>query len=157
MLTHRGTWVIEELPEGRKEIGCQWTYDIKYGPKGEVLRHKARLVAQGFYQILGLDFGDTFSPTVCLKSLKIILHFAASQGWAQAQDDATGAFLQSYLDCKIYMRQPPGFTDSTKCPVRLVCSLYGLKQAARLWNKFMAQRLKSIGYSQFHLDNTVFI
>jgi hypothetical protein len=37
MLIHQGTWVIEELPDGRKEIGCQWAYDIKYGQKGEVL------------------------------------------------------------------------------------------------------------------------
>ena len=63
LLTRRGTWVVENLPKGRKKIGCQWTYNLKYGPKGEILRHKARLVAQGFYQMPGLDYSDTFSPT----------------------------------------------------------------------------------------------
>jgi hypothetical protein len=37
LLTRRRTWVVVELPDERKEIGCQWTYDIKYRPKGEVL------------------------------------------------------------------------------------------------------------------------
>jgi Reverse transcriptase (RNA-dependent DNA polymerase) len=82
LLTQWETWVVEELPKGRKEICCQWTYDVKYGLSGKVLWYKAQLVTQGFYQVPGLDYGDTFSPTVCLELLKIILHFAASQEWA---------------------------------------------------------------------------
>ncbi|EMD35852.1 hypothetical protein CERSUDRAFT_27462, partial [Gelatoporia subvermispora B] len=52
-------------------------YAIKRGPDGEILRFKARLVAQGFSQIPGVDYNDTFSPTVRLDALHAILHLAA--------------------------------------------------------------------------------
>ena len=69
MLKEWGTWVTKDLPEGRKAIGCRWTYVIKTSPQGKILCYKARLVAQGFSQIPGIDFSDTFSPTVHLDSL----------------------------------------------------------------------------------------
>jgi len=74
LLTEQGTWVLEYLPEGRKAIGCQWTYVIKMGPDGTILRYKARLVAQG------IDFNDTFAPTIRLDTLRALLHLAAAHG-----------------------------------------------------------------------------
>jgi hypothetical protein len=41
LLKGRKTWRLEELPEGRKPIGCRWTYVLKYGPDGEISRYKA--------------------------------------------------------------------------------------------------------------------
>jgi hypothetical protein len=41
------TWELVDLPEGREPIGCKWVFDRKRDEKGEI-RHKARLVAQGF-------------------------------------------------------------------------------------------------------------
>ena len=64
LLIERGTWVLKDLPDGRKAIGCRWTFIIKLGPNGEILRFKACLVAQGFSQIIGIDFNDTIAPTI---------------------------------------------------------------------------------------------
>ena len=64
LLQKHGTWELVNRPKDRKVIGCQWTYVIKHGPNGEIVRYKARLVAQGFSQVPGLDYSDTFSPTV---------------------------------------------------------------------------------------------
>jgi len=149
MLKERGTWIAEDLPEGRKAIGCRWTYVIKTGPQGEILCYKARLVAQGFSQIPGINFSDTFLPTVHLDSLQAILHLAVAHGWAWGQDDVTGAFLHSDIgkDEVIYMKQPIGFEDGTGQPVCLQRGLYGLKQASRLWNKHMDSKLISVQYS----------
>jgi hypothetical protein len=157
MLKERGTWIVEELPQGRKAIGCRWTYTLKYGPDGEISRYKARLVAQGFSQIPGIDYDDTFSPTVRLDSIRILLHLSAAYGWFRGQDDVKGAFLHSDLDHIIYMRQPEGFNDGTGRPVRLLRSLYGLKQASREWNSYMKSELMSINFHQINSDNAVFV
>jgi hypothetical protein len=45
------------------------------------VRNKARLVAQGFSQIEGLDFGETFAPTACLEAIRILLAFVISKGF----------------------------------------------------------------------------
>ena len=69
LLKKCGTWKLVKKPKDQKIIGCRWTYVIRYGPNGEILRYKAYLVAQGYSQIPGLDFSDTYSPTVHLDSI----------------------------------------------------------------------------------------
>ena len=64
LLQKRGTWELVDRPKDCKVIGCQWTYVIKHGPNGEIVRYKACLVAQGFLQVPGLDYSNTFSPIV---------------------------------------------------------------------------------------------
>ena len=157
MLEERKTWVKEEIPKGRKEVGCRWVYLIKYDANGNIARFKARLVAQGFSQKPGVDFYDTFSPTAAQTVFNVLLHIAASLGWARGQDDVTGAFLHSDLDSVIYMRQPPGFEDGSNQSLRLVRSLYGLKQASHLWNKYMDSKLTTIGFKSIRSDPAVYV
>ena len=68
-LTRRNTWELVPLLKGRKAIGSRWTYVIKFGPDGTITRYKARLVAQGFSQVISIDFNDTFTPTVRLETI----------------------------------------------------------------------------------------
>ncbi|GBE80639.1 Retrovirus-related Pol polyprotein from transposon TNT 1-94 [Sparassis crispa] len=157
MLQRRGTWVLEDLPPGRKAIGNRWTYVIKRGPQGEILRYKARLVAQGFSQIPGIDFNDTFSPTVRLESLRAILHLTAAHGWHRGQDDVTGAFLHSKVDVIIYMQQPVGFDDGTGRVCRLLLSLYGLRQSSHLWNEYMDGQLSTISFHRLICDSAIYV
>ena len=86
LLIERGTWVLEDLPDRHKAIRCHWTFIIKLGPNGEILRFKACLVAQGFSQIIGIDFNDTFAPTIRWDTLWALLHLAVAHGWYHGQD-----------------------------------------------------------------------
>ena len=61
-LNSKGTWSLKPLPPGRKSIGTRWVYRRKTDADGNVIRHKARLVCQGFSQIPGIDFTHTYSP-----------------------------------------------------------------------------------------------
>ncbi|KAL1944894.1 hypothetical protein VTO73DRAFT_2514, partial [Trametes versicolor] len=55
---------MADLPPGRSPIGCRWVYRLKRDSEGRIIRYKARLVAQGFSQVPGLDYFETFAPVV---------------------------------------------------------------------------------------------
>jgi hypothetical protein len=96
------------------------------------VRNKARLVAQGFSQVEGLDFGKTFAPVAHLKAIRILLAFAASKGFKLYQMDVKSALLNGVIQEEVFVRQPPGF-ENHKYPNRvykLSKALYGLKQRA---------------------------
>jgi hypothetical protein len=103
------------------------------GAHGEIVRNKARLIAQGFSQVEGLDFGETFAPVAHLETIRILLAFTTSKGFKLYQMDVKSAFLNGVIHEEIYIRQPPGF-ENPKYPDRvyeLSKALYGLKQAPR--------------------------
>jgi hypothetical protein len=63
-LYRHNVFKLTDLPKGRKTIGCRWVFDVKSdGCK------KARLVAQGFSQVEGIDFNELFSPVVHFESV----------------------------------------------------------------------------------------
>lgn len=56
-----------------------------------VIRHKARLVAQGFIQE-GIDYDETFAPVVRLEAIKILLAFSCYKNVKLCQMDVKSAF-----------------------------------------------------------------
>jgi hypothetical protein len=117
------------------------------------VRKKARLVAQGYSQVEGLDFGETFAPVAHLEAIRILLIFAAFKGFKLYQTDVKSAFLN-----EIYVRQPPGF-GSLKYPDRLYNlskALYVLKQASRAWYDRLKIFLLEHGYVMESVDKILF-
>lgn len=55
------TWILVDLPHGVTPIGSKWVYKIKRKADRSIERYKARLVAEGYNQIEGIDYFDTFS------------------------------------------------------------------------------------------------
>jgi hypothetical protein len=122
------------------------------------VRNKARLVAQGYSQVEGLDFGETFASVARLEAIRILLAFAASKGFKLYQMDVKSAFLNGVIQEEVYVRQPPGF-ESPKYPDRvykLSKALYGLKQASRAWYARLKTFLLEHGYVLGSVDKTLF-
>jgi hypothetical protein len=116
---------LVDPPPGCKAIGTKWVWKNKEGEKGEVVRNKSRLVAQGFSQKEGIDYEETFAL--------VALAFSVAKGFKLHQMDVKSAFLNGVLEEEVYVRQPPEF-ESDKYPHRvykLRKALYGLKQAPR--------------------------
>lgn len=148
MSAHRTnhTWDLVDLPQGRRAIGCRWVFNIKDSASPPI--YKARLVAQGFRQVQGLDYQETFSPVIRYESIRLLFATAAEFHLGIHQMDVTTAFLNGDLDEEIYMNQPDGYVDSS-CPdkvCRLVKSLYGLKQAPLCWNTKINSVLETAGF-----------
>jgi hypothetical protein len=99
-------------------IGTKWVFKNKQGEDGEVVRNKARFVAQGYSRMEGLDFREIFAPVAHLETIRILLAFAASKGFKLYQMDVKNAFLNSVIQEEVFVRQPPGF-ESPKYPNRV--------------------------------------
>ena len=88
---------------------------------------------QGFTQIEGIDYNDTFSPSSSEDSLRIVMTLIAHYDLELHQMDIKTAFLNGDLHEDVYMAQPEGFVVEGKEHMccRLKKSIYGLKQASR--------------------------
>jgi hypothetical protein len=79
------------------------------------------------------------APTTQLESFRSILHIAVTLGWDLQQFDIKTTFLHSVLleYETMFMEQPPGFTEPGKedWVMKLMKSIYSMKQASRIWNK----------------------
>jgi hypothetical protein len=42
-------------------MSCKWIFKIKYNANSSMAMHKGHLVVQGFTQIEGIEFNETFS------------------------------------------------------------------------------------------------
>jgi hypothetical protein len=74
-------WTLVEAPRDVNVIGTKWVLKNKQRQDGEIVRKKARLVAQGFSQMEGLDFGEIFALVARLEAIMILLAFAAYKGF----------------------------------------------------------------------------
>jgi hypothetical protein len=50
------------IPHKVHPVGFKWVFTRKRNENNEVVRYKARLVAQGFTQRPGIDYNETYSP-----------------------------------------------------------------------------------------------
>ena len=152
-------WSLVKLPEGKKAIGSKWIFKQKRDADGNVERFKARLVAQGYNQIYGVDYDETFSPVVRFESIRAVIALAARHNVELQQMDVKTAFLNGELQETIYMKQPDGFVK--KGEEELVCllhrSIYGLKQSARCWNFELDKQMKSLGFTQSDTDPCIYV
>jgi len=114
-------------------IGTKWVFRNKQDQDGVVVRNKARLVAQGYTQVEGHDFRETYAPIAILEAIRILLAYACAHNIKFYQMDVKSAFLNGYINELVYVEQPPGFEDDKKLNhvYKLKKALYGLKQAPR--------------------------
>lgn len=156
-----GTWkLIKPLPSVNI-IGSKWTYKAKKDASGTIVCKKARLVAQGFSQVPGVDYFDMFAPVACLTSIHTVLALAACLDMEAHQIDIKGAYLYGTLNTNkvIYMQQPTGFV-SKEYPnwvCQLVKTLYSLKQSGRRWyQKLVEIIIGHLKFTQCDVDQAVF-
>ena len=154
-LIENETYELVPLPKGKKTVGGRWVYNVKDGPDDSEV-FKARFVAKGFTQIHGMDYFETFSPTVKMTSIRAFMQIAAEFDLSISQMDVKTAFLNAPIDCEIYVQQPKGYEKPGGLVCRLKKSLYGLKQSGRLWNHTLHEFFNSNELTQSRVDPCVY-
>ena len=135
-------WELVPRPtEDHNVIGTKWIFKNKQDTNGVVVRNKTRLVAQGYSQVEGIDYGETFAPVALLESIRMLLAYASHHDFKLQQMDVKSAFLNGPLNELVYVKQSPGFEDP-KFPnhvYQLDKALYGLKQAPGAWYEHLTE------------------
>ncbi|KAL4030903.1 hypothetical protein IC575_009157 [Cucumis melo] len=152
-------WTLVSKLEGVNIIDTKWVFKNKTDEAGCVTKNKARLVAQGYTQVKGVDFDETFAPVARLEAIRLLLGISCIQKFKLYQIDVNSAFLNGNLNEEVYVAQPKGFVDSEhlKHVYKLNKVLYGLKQAPRAWYERLTVYLRGKGYSRGEIDKTLFI
>jgi hypothetical protein len=153
-----GSYTITNLPSGATTIGSRWVFKIKRDKHDNPLRYKSRMVAQGFSQIPGVHFTETFAPTLRMTSLRLILATATQRRWNLQQLDCKTAFLIPKLPPSeiVYMRAPAGVAVSPGQVLRLNKCIYGLRQASRYWNDYLHATITKFDFEQSATDACVY-
>ena len=151
-LMANGTWKEIVPPKGSNIVTSKWVFKVKMNMDGTLDKLKARLVARGFSQVQGIDYQDTFAPTVKFDTLRLFLALVALEDLECHQVDVNNAFTESMLKEDIYMSPPPGLDLAPGRKLHILRSLYGLKQAARDWHERCVKELAKLGFRQCPAD-----
>lgn len=156
-LEGNNTYIAEVPPKGANVVTCRWVFAIKYQQDGTVEKFKARLVARGFSQIHGIDYDETFAPTVRMDTMRAVLALIAIEDLETGQIDVNNAFTEASLSHLIYMEPPPGMDVKQGEYLRLLQSLYGLKQAAHDWYFTCNGEMTKLGFISSESDPCMYI
>jgi hypothetical protein len=157
--TRNDVWTLVPRPAEQNIIGTKWIFKNKTDEHGTVVRNKARLVSQGYTQIEGVDFDETFALVARLESIRILLSIACHLGFKLYHMDVKNAFLNGVLQEEVYVEQSKGFQDPhhPHHVYKLKKALYGLKQAPRAWYERLTTYLLAKGFTRGQADRTLFI
>ena len=148
---------IEEVPKGMKLLDMVWSMRRKRRIKTqEVYKWKARLNVHGGQQEHGVHYWDTYAPVVTWQTVRFFLILSLLMGWRSRQLDFVMAYPQAPAEMPLYLRLPQGYkrkgmTRKTHV-LKLKRNVYGQKQAGRVWNQYMDQGMKSIGFTPSKFD-----
>jgi hypothetical protein len=124
-----GTWELVNASASQSLIGLKWVFKTKKDASGIIIKHKVHLVAKGYVQQPGIDFDEVFPPVVRLETVRMLLVYAANEGWVVHHMDVNSAFLNGDLQEEVFVTQPLGFIiDGAEH--KMLClskALYGLQ------------------------------
>ncbi|OWZ19344.1 Integrase, catalytic core protein [Phytophthora megakarya] len=108
-------------------------------------------------QIYGVDYLEVHSPVVRLETLRVLSTLAAVWNYETHQMDVTIAFLNGKIDVEVFMKQAEGFEVQGKedWVCHLLKSLYGLKQAHRIWFQLLKSFLLELGFTMLKSEGCV--
>jgi hypothetical protein len=163
---------MHHKPRNARLLSSIWSYRRKRSPIGKILKYKSRLCVDGSQQELGRDYWETYAPVVSWTTVRLMLLLSSILNLKTRQVDYTQAFPQAPLNDPVYMRTPQGWfvNDSgslqqhpdpkhhdTKHFLQLNKNLYGCKQAARNWFKYLTQGLLAQGFTQSKVDPCLYL
>ena len=135
-----------EVPEEAKILPSVWQMKRKIDVSmGEVKQCKARLNLDGSRMEHGVDYQLTYAPVAKWNTIRLALIMTILKDWVTAQIDHVLAFRQAPIEKKMCMHLPKGCDMTNKerneYVLKIKRNVYGQKQAGRVWNKYLSDKL----------------
>ena len=152
-----------EVPKGCTILQAVWQMKRKRDiVTRQIKKYKARLNVDGSKMQQGVHYDQTYAPVASWMSVKLLLALTVLHDWHTTQIDYVLAFPQAPVEKELYMRCPKGFRfgnveDTRDYVLRLNRNVYGQKQAGRVWNKYLVNKLvNEVGFVQSEVDECIF-
>jgi hypothetical protein len=152
-----------EVPDGQTILPAVWQMRRKRDARtGQIKKYKARLNIDGSRMRRGVHYNETYSPVASWNSVRMLLTMTAVHGWHTKQIDFVQAFAQAPVERTLYMKVPAGVKiegggDAKDYVLKIHRNIYGQKQAGRVWNKFLSNKLvNELGFKQSKVDECVY-
>ena len=170
-LEENGVWTVVVPPGGSHILHNKWVFKTKTDADGNMERYKARLVACGNERLFGADCTLTFAAVMELGTVKVILVLSRRWNIPAGNGDVSNAYVKADQeeDLDIYMQIPKEMQvgqatldqHEVDTPRRLALlskkSLYGLKQAGRLWSKLLHSKLVELDFKPCTTDMCFYV
>ena len=168
-LEGHGTWKVikrSEIPDKKlldgtigkpKVIPTTWAFKIKRWPSGLMRKIKARFCVRGDLQKGVDDVFDTYAPVASWASIRMLTIMSLQKQWVTKQIDFSNAFVQAPLNKDVYVALPAMFNDTSGIDTNALClklekSLYGMREAPKLWGDWLAKALERAGFTPSQED-----
>jgi hypothetical protein len=151
-LERLGTWELTNYEEDQAPLHLKWVFKTKTNADGSVERYKVQLVACGNEQEYGVNFYETLAPVMEMQPTVMTI-FALEIMWGVMPEagDIPNAYpraqVEDWLNVHLYLPKGKNLTkeelnklgvkSEKQVTLKLKESLYGLKQAGRLWNNML--------------------
>ena len=151
----------KSLPPETKILGTKYVFKTKY-KNGIYDKRKARLVVMGHKQIPGLHFNpaEIFSPVAAIQTGRCVLSMTATKGWYIRHSDVQSAFVQAPLHDELYINLPKGMpttnANGNQIAYKLLTSLYGIRQAPRVWYNLVNKTLLAMQFTMSQVEPCLF-
>ena len=127
---------------------------------GEIKRYKARLNLDGSRMVQGVDYQLTYAPVAKWQTIRLTMILAIVHNWRTVQIDYVLAFPQAPIEKEMFMQMPKGLkltNDENEHVLKVKRNVYGQKQAGRVWNKYLTDKLTNeVGFTQSDVDECLF-
>jgi histone deacetylase 1/2 len=107
-----------------------------------------------------MNYFETYAPVVTWFAIRLMLVMAIYSTLALRQVDFVQAYPQAPIEFDMYMDLPQGIEtchgNSKDHVLKLLSNIYGQKQVGRVWNGYLVEKLRDIGFEQSLIDECVF-
>ncbi len=156
-------WMLQKqskVPEDIQIVPSVWSLHCKYDlTTRKVKSHKARLNLHIRKQFYGMNYFETYTPVVTWFAIRLMIIFGIILCWALRQVDFVMAYPQAPIAMDIYgaaTRDSNQAWELQRTRFEAREEYYGQKQAGRVWNSFLVDKLMSIGFTTLLIDDCIF-
>ena len=138
-------------------VTSKWIFKSKMHVDDSLDKLKTRLMIRDFFQIHEVDYKNTFASIIKFDTLRVFLAIATMKDLKLHQVDVNNAFTESFLKEIIYMFSSFEVKVKSDCVLRVLQSLYNLKQAAQDWHDRCVTTLSELDFAQYAADSCLLI